>query len=151
MADRARHESDPLLQHDGDIGPGQEFGRPQFGDEDRSADRRVTGKGKFARRCEYPQPCGIDGIVRLQHENRLGQVEFARDRLHASAIEPVAIEHDGQRIAGERVLGEDIERMKFPPQARPFERVPATGRVCPSAAIAGQVTYGPRDRRSFTS
>ena len=52
-------------------------------------------------------------LLRLQHEHGLGQVELARDRLHARAVQPVGVEHDGQRIAGEARVGEDVEDVEL--------------------------------------
>ena len=48
-------------------------------------------------------------VVRRHHEHGLGQVELARDRLHARGLEALPVEDDGERIAGERVAGEDVE------------------------------------------
>ena len=38
-----------------------------------------------------------------------GQVELARDRLHAGAVEPIGVEHDGRRIALQRRFGEHVD------------------------------------------
>ena len=89
----------------------QQVGRAQMGEQDRGADGRMAGEGQFAAGREDAQPRGVDGIARRQHEDRLRQVEFARDRLHARRVEPVAIEHDGERVAGEGDVGEHVERV----------------------------------------
>jgi hypothetical protein len=53
-------------------------------------------------------------ILRRQNENGLGEIEFARDRLHQVALEPFAVQDDGERIAGKAAAGENIERYKMP-------------------------------------
>jgi hypothetical protein len=42
-------------------------------------------------------------------EDGLRQVELGRDRLHAGVVEAFGIEHHGERVAGERPVGEDVE------------------------------------------
>ena len=51
----------------------------------------------------------MPGIVRREHEHRLGQVEFARDGLHRIAAQTVAVQHDRERIAGKTLAGEYVE------------------------------------------
>ena len=48
------------------------------------------------------------------HEDRFGQIELARDDLHACGIETLGIEHDGQRVPGEALRRENVERSKAP-------------------------------------
>src|SRR5271170_712464 len=73
----------------------------------------MAGEGQLAPRRENAQARRIDRVVRLEDEHRLGEIELASDRLHALVVKALAIEHDGQRIAGERRLGKDIERIVF--------------------------------------
>lgn len=47
---------------------------------------------------------------RRQHEYGFRQIELASDGSHARGIESVRIEYHGERIAGERLIGEDVER-----------------------------------------
>ena len=51
-------------------------------------------------------------ILRLQHEHRLRQVQLARDRLHLLGVERIGIADDGERIAAEAAVGEDVERVE---------------------------------------
>ena len=73
------------------------------------ADGRVPGERHLGRRRENAHARGVRGVLRLQHEHRLGQVELARDRLHARAVEPVGVEHHRQRVAAEALVGEHVE------------------------------------------
>ena len=43
-----------------------------------------------------------------QHERRLGEVHLLRDRLHRLGGQPAAVEEDGELIAAEEVVGEDV-------------------------------------------
>ena len=52
----------------------------------------------------------FDRIARREHEHGLGQIELAGDRLHPRVVEAVGVEHDGERVAGERRLGEHVEK-----------------------------------------
>ena len=48
-------------------------------------------------------------IARLPNESGLRQIELARNRLHAGAIQRVGIEHDGGRVALQGRLGEHVD------------------------------------------
>jgi len=48
-------------------------------------------------------------IVRRQHEDRLREVELARDLLHRRIVEPLRVKHDGKRISRKRPLSENVE------------------------------------------
>ena len=52
----------------------------------------------------------MDRVPRLENEHGLGEIEFARDRLQARIVKPLRVDDDRERIAGERRLGEDVER-----------------------------------------
>ena len=39
-----------------------------------------------------------------------GRLNSPRDRLHPRVVEAVGVEHDGERVAGERRLGEHVEK-----------------------------------------
>ena len=45
-------------------------------------------------------------------ERRFCLTQFAGDALHRAVIELVRLRHDRKRIAGERLIGEDIDEMK---------------------------------------
>ena len=70
----------------------------------------MTGERQFARRREDAQLRAVRLVRRRKHEHGFGQVELARDRLHRGGVEPVRLEHDRERIAGEALVGEHVER-----------------------------------------
>ncbi len=110
VAHDADDVADPFLQHDAQILSGQQIGSADMRNEAGRAHGRVAGEGQFAAGREDPQPRRVGRGPRLEHEHGLGEVEFARDRLHAAVVEAVGIEHHGERIALERRLGEHVER-----------------------------------------
>ena len=110
VASDADDVADPLLQHQAQVLGGEHLRRAQMGDERRRADRRVAGERQFAPGGEDAQRRGVHGIARREHEHGLGQIELAGDRLHARVVEAVGVEHDGERVAGERRLGEHVEK-----------------------------------------
>ena len=69
----------------------------------------MAGEGQFGLGREDADFRGVAGIFRRQHEGRLGIVEFGRDGLHAFAREPLGVEHDGERVAAEGAVGEDVD------------------------------------------
>jgi len=78
--------------------------RPLKGDQGGGADGGMSGKRQFDGGRKNAQARGVDGVARLKDEDAFGQVEFARDRLHARGVESVGAEHDRQRIARQRPL-----------------------------------------------
>jgi hypothetical protein len=78
--------------------PGQGKGRP---------DVRVPGEGDLHRRREDAHPAGVAGFGR-QHEGALGEVELAGDLLHPRLGKAAGVGQDGQRVAAERAIGEDV-------------------------------------------
>ncbi len=81
-------------------------------EQDRGADGRMAGEGQLALRREDAHARRVRRVLRLQHEDRLGQVQLARDRLHLLGVERIGIADDGQRIAAEAAIGEDVERVQ---------------------------------------
>ena len=73
------------------------------------AERRMPGERQLAER--RPDPDAVVGGVarRRQDERRLRQVRPARDRRHRLVVDPVGVEHDGERIAEERRLAEHVD------------------------------------------
>ena len=112
MAHDANDVADPLFEHDPHVLRRQEVGGPDLGDQGGRPDGRMAGERQFAGGGEYPHASGVDRAPRLEHENCLGQVELARDRLHAAVVQAFAVEDDGKRISRQRRLGEDVEREK---------------------------------------
>jgi hypothetical protein len=113
-APAAAHEAsdvaDLFFEHEPHILRRQRIGSSDMGEQRRRPDRRMPGERQFARRGEDPDAGHVGGVLRLEDEDCLGQIEFARDRLHATVIETFGVQHDRERIAGERGLGEDVKR-----------------------------------------
>ncbi len=103
-ADRA----DRLLKHDDRVALARAV-EPRRRQADRRADGRVAGEGKLARRREDAHARRMRRVLGRQHEDRLRQIELARDRLHRLAVETLGIEHDGERVPGKRPVGEYVE------------------------------------------
>jgi hypothetical protein len=79
-----------------------------------SADIGVAGEGHLGLGGEDADLGGVSGVLGRQHERRFGQVELGGDGLHALGRKPPhrtgdGIGHDGQRIAAELAVGEDID------------------------------------------
>ena len=55
----------------------------------------------------------VRGLLGRQHEGRLGEVELGRDRLHLRGLEALRIGDDGQRVAAESAVGEDVDGGEF--------------------------------------
>ncbi len=104
-------DADLLLQHDQRVAGCRGPGRAQLGQQRAGSDGGMTGEGKLGRGREDAHARGVRGILRLQDEGGLRQVELARDRLHAAGIQAVRVEHDGERIAAEALAGEHVEDM----------------------------------------
>ena len=49
-------------------------------------------------------------VGRLLYKDRFGEIHFARDGLHLIVRKAIAVGEDGQRIAFEAGVGEDVER-----------------------------------------
>jgi hypothetical protein len=52
-------------------------------------------------------------IARRQHESRLREIELGGDGLHLRGRHAAGVEDDGQRIATEGSLGENIDGYEF--------------------------------------
>ena len=111
--------ADLLLENEADRLRRREFGRTDMGEQRRGSDRRVAGEGQFPPGRKDADRGGIGGIVRRENEDGFGQVELARDRLHAGVGEAVGVQYDRQRIAGKSRVGEHVEREKTSRQAKP--------------------------------
>ena len=98
--DGAAHIADLLLQYERRV----RLAAGPFGERDRRAHRGVAGEGQLAPRHEDADRGRMGGVARRLDEHRLRQVELARDRLHRGGVEPLAIEHHRQRIAGQRCV-----------------------------------------------
>ena len=101
--------ADPLLEHDQSVPmPGRRRGL-ELGKQRGRADGRMSGEGHLYGRSEDAHARRVRVVLRLGDEHGLGQVELARDRLHARRVEAVGVEHNGQRVAAEPLVGEHVE------------------------------------------
>ena len=68
----------------------------------------MAGERQLERRREDPDAhVGVsDG--RRQDEDGLGEVHLARQRLHRQRVEIAGVGEDGELVAGERDVGEDV-------------------------------------------
>ncbi len=82
-------------------------------DQDGGADGGMPRERQLALGCKDARARGVHGIARALQEDRLGQVELARDGLHLRVIEIVGIANDRQRISAEPLLCEHIERVEL--------------------------------------
>ena len=104
---RARNDADLLLE--------AESRRPwlpvliENGEKNGRADSRMTGERQFSLDREDANIGALPRVLRWQNEHCLGQIEFARDRLHGLGIEALGIQHDRQRISRQRVGRENIQ------------------------------------------
>jgi len=69
----------------------------------------MAGKGKLGAGGEDPRPCDAVASSRWQQKDRLGEVHLAGDGLHLPARQLAGVEEDGQRVAAEDVIGEDVD------------------------------------------
>ncbi len=77
-------------------------------ERERAADRRMAGHRQLlARREDAHADVGARRLGR-QHERRLGEVHLLGDRLHRLGRQPAAVEEDGELIAAEEMVGEDV-------------------------------------------
>ena len=104
--------ADRLFQHDPEILSAEQVAGALMRDQRRRSDGRMAGERQFALRRENPHPRAVDRVSRLENEHGLGQVELGGDRLHARVVEAFGVKDHGKRIAGERRLGEHIQRLK---------------------------------------
>src|SRR5215469_3110106 len=72
----------------------------------------MAGKGQLSPRREDPQAIISPLVGRRTDERRFGQVGPGRDRLHLSARQRVAIEHDSDGIALNRDGGEHVHLLE---------------------------------------
>jgi hypothetical protein len=69
----------------------------------------VPGERQLVRRREDPGTVGRTRRRGRQDEDRLREVELARDRLQLLRGQRLGAKHHGQRVAGERPVGEDVD------------------------------------------
>jgi hypothetical protein len=73
----------------------------------------VPGERQLRAGCEDPHP--VVGVCRRRrhHERRLGQVHPPGDALHLLGGQTVAVEHDGDRVAEIRRVGEHVDHAEL--------------------------------------
>ena len=106
----AAHRPHPFLEHDNGILAGL-AAEPLERQADGGADSGMPGEGKLGGRREDARLCRVGGVLRRPHEHRLRQVELARNPLHGAGVQALGIEHHGERVAGERPVGENVENL----------------------------------------
>src|SRR5439155_26425856 len=81
---------------------------PARRDRDRGAEGRMTRERDFLDHRQAAVP--IVGVDRRRlHERRLGESRLAREREHRDVVDLVRVEHDGEAVALEWLLREDVE------------------------------------------
>ena len=89
---------------------GLERDRPELerrAEHERRAEARVAGERELVPRREDPDPHG-PALARRQHEDGLGEAELERERLHRQLVEVARVGEDGELVARERRVGEDV-------------------------------------------
>ena len=77
------------------------------GEDERRTERRVAGERELGRRGEDPDP-RVTALLRRQHEHGLGEVDLARERLEQLLGDLARVGEDGELVARERRVGEDV-------------------------------------------
>ena len=72
-------------------------------------DACVPDEGDFPGRREEAQLHVVIGAIRRQHEGGVGVVQLSGERLHFRFAERFRSEHDARRIAGEQLVGENVD------------------------------------------
>jgi hypothetical protein len=88
------------------------------------AKRRVSGEGQLGRRREDPDP--RVSLVGRQDEHRLAQVHLAGERLEHLLGYLARVGENGEAVALERRVREDVDQHVTEPHARPFDSMRAT-------------------------
>ena len=82
---------------------------PRARERERAADRRVAGHRQLVARREDAHPDVGVRPLRRQDERRLRERHLLGDRLHRLGRQAAAVEEDGQLVAAEQAVGEDVE------------------------------------------
>src|SRR5207248_6408827 len=75
---------------------------------------RVTGEVGLGERREDADPGAVGVGFVWKDEGVLAEIELASDRLHLGSRQSPRVGQDGERIAGERRGGEDIDNVEAP-------------------------------------
>src|SRR6266478_5141561 len=82
----------------------------------RRAERRMSGERQFFRDREdadflsFP---GFNGGIARQDESRFRKIHLTRESLHLPIIQAARVSENGERITGQRRLGENVKLNKF--------------------------------------
>ena len=77
-------------------------------EHERGAEHGMPRERQLERRREDADPHVGVGRRRRQHEDGLGEVHLARERLHVLARQVARVREDGELVAGQRRVGEDV-------------------------------------------
>ena len=80
-----------------------------MGERERCTDIGVAGEGELGHGGEDADARGVGRVLGRQDEGLLGVVELARDRLHLLVRQAARVEDDGERVAAEGPVGEDVD------------------------------------------
>ena len=83
--------------------------RAGAGKRERCTDVGVAGEGELGHGCEDADARGVSRVLGRQDEGLLGIVELARDRLHLLVRQAACVKDDGERVAAEGPVGEDVD------------------------------------------
>ena len=73
----------------------------------------MAGQGQLGRRGEDAQSIVVLAIGGRKDERGLGEVELSGDGLHQRRTRSFGVEEDGERVATERAVGEDVNEVVF--------------------------------------
>ena len=111
--DVERDQAGLLLEHQPIAREGPAVTLPGARQHEGRADIGMAGERQLGLGREDADLGGMRGIPGRQHEGRLGEVEFGRDRLHLLRRQALGVGDDGQRIAAERPVGEHVDGGEF--------------------------------------
>ena len=70
----------------------------------------MAGERQLRGRSKDPKPAGMGRVRGGEHEYCLGEVELASDRLQDASLELVRFRKDGELVAAEHPVSEDVRR-----------------------------------------
>ncbi len=131
-----RHQADAALLHHQAVLP-RPTARRQPGVA--AAERGVAGKGQLAAGGEDAHAVVGAGLGGRQQKGGLGQIGPAREGRHARVVQARRVVHHRQRVAAQRLGGEDIQLVEAPLHRRASSAAASTR---PSAATPCSISGG---------